>query len=167
MTIAQILLIDFDAEAISTRRVLERVPADKADWKPHSKSFTLGALATHVATLSNFGNTILTTPEMDLAVTKFPTHQFTTAEEVIEIAAGYAAEIRSNLAALSDDELQATWTMRFGEHEIFSGPRVLAYRVMFFNHLIHHRAQINVYLRQLDVAVPGIYGPSADEPFGA
>lgn len=167
MTIAEVLLIDFDAEAISTRRVLERVPSDKADWKPHDKSFTLGALASHVATLASFGNMILTTETLDLGATKFPTHQFTTAEDAVEAAAGFAAEIRTNLAALSDDALQGTWTLQFGEHVIFAGPRMLAYRVMFFNHLIHHRAQITVYLRQLGVAVPGIYGPSADERFGS
>ncbi|MGI4759031.1 MAG: DinB family protein [Janthinobacterium lividum] len=166
MTIAEILLIDFDAEAVSTRRVLERVPADKAGWQPHDKSFTLGALASHVATLASFGNMILTTGSLDLGATKFPTHQFTTAEEAVAAASGFAAEIRTNLAAMSDEDLQATWTLQFGEHKIFSGPRMLAYKMMFFNHLIHHRAQITVYLRQLDVAVPGIYGPSADEPFG-
>lgn len=165
MTIAEILLIDFDAEAISTRRVLERVPADKAGWKPHDKSSTLGALASHVATLASFGNMILSTDKLDLGTTKFPTHQFTTAEEAVEVAAGFAAEIRTKLSVMSDEDLQANWTLRLGEHKIFSGPRMLAYKVMFFNHLIHHRAQITVYLRQLDIAVPGIYGPSADEPF--
>ncbi|MGI4853501.1 MAG: DinB family protein [Janthinobacterium lividum] len=165
MTIAEILLLDFDSEAISTRRVLERVPADKADWKPHDKSFTLGALASHVATLASFGNMILSTDELDLGTTKFPTHPFTTAEEAVEVAAGYAAEIRTELAAMSDEDLQKTWTLRFGDHTIAAIPRMLAYRTMFFNHLIHHRAQITVYLRELDIAVPGIYGPSTDEPF--
>ena len=167
MTVAEVLLIDFDAEASSTRRVLERVPADKADWKPHEKSFTLGALASHVATLASFGNMILTTDELDLGAIKFPTHQFTTAEAAVEIASGFAAEIRSNLSKMSDEDLGKIWSLRFGEHAIFSGSRMLAYRSMFFNHLIHHRAQITVYLRELDIAVPGIYGPSADEPFSA
>lgn len=167
MTIADVLLIDFDAEAVSTRRVLERVPADKADWKPHDKSFTLGALASHVSTLATLGNLILTTDELDGAAYKWPAHQFTTTEAAVESAAGYAAEVRTHLAAMSDQALQASWSLRWGQQLIFTGQRMLAYRVMFFNHLIHHRAQITVYLRQLGVPVPGIYGPSADEPFGS
>ena len=167
MTIAEVLLLDFDAEALSTRRVLERVPADKADWKPHDKSFTLGALAGHVATLASFGNMILSMDELDLATTKFPSHQFTTAEEAVEIAAGLAGEIRSRLANSSDEDLQKTFTLRFGDHIINAKPRMMAYRFMFFNHLIHHRAQILVYLRMLGVSLPGLYGPSADEAFGA
>ena len=167
MTIAETLLIDFDAEASSTRRVLERVPADKAAWKPHDKSFTLGALASHVSTLATLGNLILTTPALDGAAYKWPAHQFTTTEAAVESAAGFAAEVRNNLAAMSDEALQANWSLRWGQHPIFTGSRMLAYRMMFFNHLIHHRAQITVYLRQLGVPVPGIYGPSADEPFGS
>ena len=165
MTIAEILLMDFDTEAVNTRRVLERVPADKADWKPHDKSFSLGALASHVSTLATLGNLILTTSDLDAATYKWPTHQFTSTEAILESAAGFAAEIRSNLAALSDEDLQESWTLRFRDQVVSSGPRMLAYRTMFFNHLIHHRAQITVYLRQLGVPVPGLYGPSADEPF--
>lgn len=138
---------------------------DKVDWKPHAKSFPLGALASHVSTLASFGNTILTTEEADIATMKFPVHQVTTIEALLETASGLAAEIRTNLAAMSDEDLTKTWTLRYGYHVISATTRMFAYRTMFFNHLIHHRAQITVYLRQLNVPVPGLYGPSADEPF--
>ena len=165
MTLAQSLLVDFDTEAISTRRVLERIPNDKGDWKPHAKSMAMGRLAMHVANLPLFGHTILSSPELDLGAAKFPPLIFTSAEDLLTHAAGSAAELRTTLASASDDDLQANWTLRWGDTLITTGSRALLYRSMFFNHLIHHRAQLTVYLRLLDVPVPGLYGPSADEPF--
>ena len=103
---------------------------------------------------------------MDVATFKFPVHLFTSTEDVLKTAAGFGAELRTVLAGLSDEDLMATWTMRFGDYVVAAGPKALQYRTMFFNHLIHHRGQLNVYLRELDIKVPGIYGPSADEPFG-
>ncbi len=163
MTIAETLLLDFDAEAIGTRRVLERVPADKADWKPHEKSRTLAQLALHVAHIPTFATPIFTLPEYNMATPRPQLAPFTTAEELVKIAAGAGAEMRTLLAGMSDDELKAEWTLRIGEHVITKGPRALMYRNLAFNHLIHHRGQLTVYLRLLDVPVPGVYGPSADE----
>jgi uncharacterized damage-inducible protein DinB len=163
MTIAEILLCDYDAECASTRRVLERVPDDKIDFKAHEKSMTLKALATHVAQLPMFGLTILTTPLLDMAVTPFPRAEFVSVAKLVEDAATASAKVRSTLAGMSDKELSADWTLRYGDHVIGTAPRYLMYRASFFNHLIHHRGQLNVYLRLLDVKVPGIYGPSADE----
>ena len=163
MNLAEALLADFDAEAIST--VLERIPDDKGDWKPHEKSMPMGRLAAHVATLPNFGLAVLTTPSLDLATATFPKLLFEGSAKLIESAAGAAAELRTALASLSDEQLQAEWSMSFGQHVIAKAPKHLLYRTMFFNHLIHPRGQLTVYLRLLDVAVPGIYGPSADEPF--
>lgn len=165
MTLAQSLLLDFDAEAVSTRRILDRIPADNADWKPHEKSMAIGRLAMHVAGLPTFGHTILSTPELDLGTTKFPSLAFTSAEELISHAAGAAAELRTTLAGASDEDLQTDWTLRWGDKVIGTGTRALMYRSMFFNHLIHHRGQLTVYLRLLDIPVPGLYSPSADEPF--
>jgi uncharacterized damage-inducible protein DinB len=168
MTISQILLLDFEAEAENTRRVLERVPDENMTWKPHEKSFALGNMAFHVATLPNFGNTLLSTDNMDLAAKmgNFPRYAGEGSQALLAMYDQAAAALRSTLAGMTDDELQANWTMTFGERTIADGPRMLLYRTMFFNHLIHHRGQLNVYLRLLGVAVPGIYGPSADEPFG-
>ena len=165
MTLAQSLLLDFDTEAISTRPLLERTPNDKGHWKPHEKSMPIGRLAMHVARLPSFGHTILSTPELDLGTAKFPALTFTTAEDLITHAAGAAAELRTSLASATDEDLEATWTLRWGDKVISTGTRALLYRSMFFNHLIHHRGQLTVYLRLLDIPVPGLYGPSADEPF--
>jgi len=165
MTIAQTLLLDFDAEAESTRRVLERVPEGNNDWKPRDKSMSLGTITAHVAGLPSFGLLILTTPAMNMP-DEFPSYHFTTAEAAVSHAAGAAAEIRTALNNLSDEDLLTDWSLNFNGQLLRRMPRAVCYRVMFFNHLIHHRGQFNVYLRLLDIAVPGIYGPSADEPFG-
>ena len=162
---------DFDTEAISTRRVLERVPDDKATWKPHDKSFALNNMAVHVATLPMFGLALLILTHGDGGhhdTTSSRSTNFTTAEKLVEVAAG-AGGRSAHQAGIDDRRRTAsgTWTLRFGEHVIATGTKHLLYRTMFFNHLIHHRGQLNVYLRLLDVKVPGIYGPSADEPFGS
>lgn len=167
MTTAEILLQDYDVEVSMTRRVLERIPDDKPDFKCHDKSMPLGKLAMHVATLPTFGKTILTTPNMDMAdpATKWPAQTFTTRDATLAAFDTNAAECRAALAACSDACLAEPWKFSFGEHVISNSPRSLAYRHMCFNHLLHHRAQLSVYLRLNDIPVPGLYGPSADEPF--
>jgi uncharacterized damage-inducible protein DinB len=166
MKISEVLLADFDSEVASTRRVLERVPEDKLDFKPHEKSMALKSLAVHVAGLPNFGHVILTTPSMDMAKTPFPKTEFESVAKLVETADAASARVRAVLAGLSDEELTASWEFRFGAHVISNSSRLVTFRTGCFNHLIHHRGQLNVYLRLLDVKVPGIYGPSADEPFG-
>jgi uncharacterized damage-inducible protein DinB len=167
MTTAEVLLQDYDMEMGMTRRTLERVPEDKPDFKPHEKSMAMGKLTMHVATLPAFGKTILTTPSLDLAHPSVPHPDMTFRTREIALAAfdAAAAEARAALAAASDSDLAATWKFSFGDKVISNSPRSLAFRHMFFNHLIHHRAQLGVYLRLNDVPVPGLYGPSADEPF--
>jgi uncharacterized damage-inducible protein DinB len=165
MTTSEVLLQDFDIEIASTRRTLERVPEDKVEFKPHEKSFSLGKLALHVATLPQFGTTILTTSNLDMATAKWPERIFVSRERLFSDFDACAAEARAALVAASDANLAEPWKLSFGEKVIVESPRSLAYRHMFFNHLIHHRAQLGVYLRLNDVPVPGVYGPSADEPF--
>jgi uncharacterized damage-inducible protein DinB len=165
MTTSEVLLQDFDIEIAMTRRVLERVPEEKIEFKCHDKSMPFGRLAVHVATLPHFGNTILTTPSMNLATAKWPDNTFVSREKLLADFDAAAAEVRASLAKASDADLAAAWAFTFGEKVISSSPRSLAFRHMFFNHLIHHRAQLSVYLRLNDIAVPGLYGPSADEPF--
>jgi len=169
MTTAELLLQDYDMEMAMTRRILERVPEDNPEYKCHDKSMALGKLAMHVATLPGFGTTILTTPGLDLATStrKWPDMTFRTREIALATFDAAASEARAELAKASDAELAAQWKFSFGEKVLSDGPRSLAFRHMFFNHLIHHRAQLGVYLRLNDVPVPGVYGPSADEPFGA
>jgi uncharacterized damage-inducible protein DinB len=167
MTTSEVLLQDYDIEMGMTRRILERVPEDNPDYKCHEKSMPLGRLAMHVATLPIFGKTILTTPSMDMKDPnhKWPDMTFVSSDAALATFDKTAAEARAALAAASDADLAAPWKFSFGDHVISDGPRSLAYRHMFFNHLIHHRAQLGVYLRLNDVPVPGVYGPSADEQF--
>jgi uncharacterized damage-inducible protein DinB len=167
MTTAEVLLQDYDIELASTRRTLERVPdsKDKSEYKPHDKSFTFGRLAVHVSELPKFGTTILTTPLLDMAATKWPERIFVSREKLLSDFDAFAAEARAALIGASDADLAQSWQLRFGEKVIVDNPRSLAFRHMFFNHMIHHRAQLGVYLRLNDIPVPGVYGPSADEPF--
>jgi uncharacterized damage-inducible protein DinB len=166
MTISEILLQDFDVEMKGTRTTLERIPANKPDFKCHDKSMPMGRLAVHVATLPRFGTTILTTPGMDLATTKWPTLVFESSEKLLADFDAIAAEARAALSKSSDSDLQQPWKFSFGDKLITNAPRSTAYRSMFFNHLIHHRAQLGVYLRLNDLPVPPLYGPSADDSMG-
>ena len=167
MKIADILLADFDVEIASTRRILERIPDEHSAFRPHEKSFELGKLAMHVATLPSFGHVILSTPGMDMADKshKWPDNTFRSRESLLSTFTSNANDCRASLAKLSDEQLQEPWRFAFGEHVIGNLPRFISYRMYFFNHFIHHRGQIAVYLRLRDVPVPGLYGPSADEPF--
>ena len=165
MTTAEVLLQDYDIEIANTRRTLERVPEDKPDYKPHEKSMPMGKLAVHVATLPRLGTFVLTTPSLDLTTAKWPDMTFVSRVKLLADFAALAAEARAALAASSDADLATPWKFSYGEHVLSNSPRSLAFRHMFFNHMIHHRAQLGVYLRLNDVPVPGVYGPSADEPF--
>jgi uncharacterized damage-inducible protein DinB len=165
MTTAEILLQDFDPEIANTRRVLERVPEDKTDFKCHDKSMPFGRLAVHVSTLPRLGITVLTTPGLDLATVKWPDMTFVSREKLLADFDALSAEVRAALAASSDATLAEPWKFSFGDKVISNNPRSLSYRHMFFNHLLHHRAQLGVYLRLNDIPVPGLYGPSADEQF--
>jgi DinB family len=164
--INDLLLIEFDEEANKTRALLERVPI-KADFKPHPKSAALGKLAPHVAELPGFGVTILTTPELDFG--KGPAREripFESAEGLVEAFEAGAAKLRSALKALPDNAWTEPWKLSFQGKPLFTGSRFLAYRQMFLNHLVHHRAQLGVYLRLNDVPLPATYGPSADDTMG-
>ncbi len=167
MTTAELLLQDYDAEMAGTRRTLERIPEDNPDYKPHEKSMAMGRLAMHVATLAKFGAYIMTEPGMDLLNSKFPQSDlvFKSRADLLAQFDKNAAETRALLAKATDAELAQDWKFTFGEHVISHRPRSATYRLMFFNHLMHHRAQLGVYLRLNDEKVPGLYGPSADEPF--
>ena len=165
MTIAETLLIDFDPEIDGTRRTLERIPEKDPQWKPHDKSMAIGRLALHVARLPEFCTQILTTDELNLATTKFPDLTFQSTAHLLSELERSAAEAKSVVASSSDEDLKKIWKLSFGDRVIVEAPRMVLYRTMFLNHMVHHRAQLGVYLRNLNVPVPGLYGPSADEPF--
>jgi uncharacterized damage-inducible protein DinB len=165
MTISEILLQDFDSEISNTRRTLERVPEGKNEFKCHDKSMPFGKLAMHCATMPLFGHYIIEDDGMDLAAPKRP-HiplDFTTTAAALQQLDEAAAKCRASLAAATDEELSAPWRFSWGENLISNVSRSLTYRTMFFNHLIHHTAQLGVYLRLNDIPVPSLYGPSADE----
>ena len=165
MSIAEVLLQDFDKEISNTRRTVERVPEGRNDFKCHDKSMPLGKLAQHCATLPMFGYYILEDDSMDMAAPKRP-HMpldFTTAAAALQVLDEAAAKCRASLAVASDEHLSARWRFSFGEHLIANDKRSVCFRQMFFNHLVHHTAQLGVYLRLNDLPVPALYGPSADE----
>lgn len=166
MSINELLLLELDAEVKNTRASLERVPADKKDFTPHSKSTTLGRLAAHIAQLPSFGLTILTTPELDFAKGSIAPLQFESPEQLVKALDEGAAKVRTALQNTRDEAWKENWKLSFQGKSIFSGSRFLAYREMFLNHLVHHRAQLGVYLRLNDKPVPAIYGPSADDKMG-
>jgi uncharacterized damage-inducible protein DinB len=162
--LAQTLLPELDHELTLTRRVLERVPAAQLGWQPHPKSMTLAHLAAHTADLLGGIGTTMYTTEMDLA--QFdggrPAHPTTTAELLASLDAS-GEKARAALTAAEPEDFDQTWTLRHGAHPIMRHSRAEVVRHLI-SHTVHHRGQLSVYLRLLDVPVPGIYGPSADEP---
>ena len=166
MLTSELLLPEFDAEMKTTRTMLERVPYDKKDFAPHAKSMTMEKLAPHLAELPGFGLTILTTPELDFSnAPSRPRPPFEPAGLLKFFDEG-AAKTRAALAALPDSAWTNNWTLSFQGKTIFNGQKFLAYRQMFLNHLVHHRAQLGVYLRMNDKPLPATYGPSADDRMG-
>jgi len=165
MTISEGLLSEFDEEVAKTRKTLERVPADKPEFAPHEKSMPMGKLAAHVAQLTEFGLTVLTAPGLDFASGTYKPLKFESAEQLVKVLDESAAKVRGALANTSDDAWKESWKLAFEGKTIFEKSRFLAYREMFLNHVVHHRAQLGVYLRLNGVPVPSTYGPSADEPF--
>jgi len=166
MPINEFLLPEFDAEMKKTRTTLERVPTDKKDFAPHTKSMPLGKLAPHVAQLAGFGLTILTTPELDFSKGSYKPLPFESVPQLLEAFDDGAAKVRAALEATPDKAWTEPWKLSFQGKAIFEGPRFLAYRQMFLNHLVHHRAQLGVYLRLNNQPVPATYGPSADDTLG-
>jgi uncharacterized damage-inducible protein DinB len=162
MPIKDGLLVEFDHEMATTRKLLERVPEEKLGWKPHAKSMSLGGLATHLANLPRWGGTILNQSFFDLADSPPNLQEKTSRAEILAAFDEDAKQARASLDK-TDAELMAPWALKRGGHEIFSLPRMAAFRTFVLYHIVHHRGQLSVYLRLNDVPVPAIYGPSADE----
>ena len=161
--LSQAFIAEIKHEAASTKRMLERVPEGKFDFKPHEKSMSLGRLASHVAELPGFLQGILTIDDFDFEKGHYKPSHANTPEELMNVFQEKLDEVLQTLENTSDEKMQTIFTLRMGEHVIVSIPRIVAVRSMGMNHLIHHRGQIAVYLRLLDIPVPGMYGPSADE----
>jgi len=165
MKLSETLLPEFDQEMANTRKVLERVPEEKLSWKPHPKSFAMGALATHVAMIPGWGTFTLEGDSFDLAApgATTPPPPAGSRKELLELFDSNVAKFRAALVGAEDEHLLAPWSLVKGSQTIFTMPRLAVLRSMIMNHSIHHRAQLGVYLRLNDVPVPGLYGPSADE----
>ena len=162
MALADALLPEFDHEMSTTRKLLERVPDGKFDWKPHEKSMTLGALAQHVATIPMWGSETLKKSAVDIGGTaQLPA--LGTRDAILAAFDTNVAGARAALVGASDAEMMAPWTLKSGGHTIFTMPRAAVWRGFVVSHLVHHRGQLSVYLRLQDVPLPSIYGPSADE----
>ena len=163
MNMIDALLPEFDREMTTTRKVLERVPDESLGWKPHPKSFSLGELASHVAGLPTWASETLNKSEFDAGITRPPVALPSRGDVLAAFDANTSAA-RAAMVGKSDAELMAVWALKRNGTTIFSMPKAAVLRSFVLNHLIHHRGQLSVYLRLLDVPVPSIYGPSADEP---
>ena len=166
MPIKNLLLTEFDEEVKKTRAVLERVPAGNSDFAPHHKSMPLGRLAPHVAELAGFGLTVLTESGLDFSQRRVSPLPFESAAQLVQVFDEGAAKVRQALEVAPDHAWEEPWKLSFQGKTIFEGTRFLAYRQMFVNHIVHHRAQLGVYLRLIGQPVPATYGPSADERLG-
>lgn len=157
------LIAELKHESASTKKILERVPMDKKDWKPHEKSMTLGKLATHVADIPHWTTDIIHIDDFDFQKNLKP-QNVATHEELMKLFEERRDKAIEDLENIKDDEFGKIWTVRSGDQVYFQLPKVVAIRGWSFSHLYHHRGQLSVYLRLLDVPIPGMYGPSADEP---
>ena len=160
MSIAESLLPEFDQEMATTRKLLERVPSDKGQWKPHPKSFALGHLAQLVARMPGWLTNITRNTELNL--TGAPGYSFETTDTLLGEFDRNVREARQALRSTTDADLTVPWSLKSGERVLFTAPRGAVVR-QTINHLIHHRGQLSVYLRLNDVPLPSIYGPTADE----
>jgi uncharacterized damage-inducible protein DinB len=157
------LLPEFDHEMAVTRHALERAPESDFAWKPHEKSWSLGALATHLANLPTWSGAIIGRPELDLPDSSPKTPMAATVRELLERFDTNVAEARKLVVASTDGEWLAMWTFKKEGHVLFTLPRFAAFRGFVLNHSIHHRGQFSVYLRLRNIPVPAMYGPTADE----
>jgi uncharacterized damage-inducible protein DinB len=163
---AEALIAELQAEAPATRCVLERVPGDRLDWRPHPKSMSLGQLARHVASLPGAISGLAALDSLDAATAGFKQAPAESSEALLASHDASVAQARDYLAGLTEETAMAPWRLSHGDRELFTLPRVALLRTLAFNHLYHHRGQLTVYLRLLGVPVPSVYGPSADEnPF--
>lgn len=166
MSLSETLLEELQHESLGTRRILSRVPADKLGWQPHEKSMTLGRLAAHIAEIPGWLFETIKQEELDFATADFTPTPLDDKDALMQAFEKNLAKGLSALQGVDNDSMLQTWTLRHGEHIIFRMPRIGVVRGMVLNHMVHHRGQLSVYLRLLNIPVPGMYGPSADEMGG-
>jgi len=165
MAIGQSMLPEFEHEMANTRKTLERIPDEKFEWTPHQKSFPMGKLATHVANLPSWTSLTIEQDEFDMAPNgeQVKTPECHSQKELLDTFDANVAKARESLAGVTDERMFQSWALLAGGNQLFAMPRVAVLRSFVMNHIIHHRAQLGVYLRLNEIPVPSIYGPSADE----
>lgn len=161
--ISTALIAEMEQEAKTARTCLERIPADKFAWKPHEKSMAFGQLASHIAEMFGWTPATIQQSELDFAKIDYKPFEPRSTEELLEFFDKNVAEAIDVLKNTGDDVYMENWTMRNGDTVYFTMPKIATMRSVVLNHIIHHRGQLSVYLRLNDIAVPQIYGPSADE----
>jgi uncharacterized damage-inducible protein DinB len=166
MSLSQMLIPEIEHEAKKTRAYFERLPDDKLDWTPHPKSMPLGKLATHIVEMYGWGTGTMLYPEYNMNPPDGPAYQPPgpmKREALLEMFDTSVKDFVAAVAAASDESWGETWSLKSGEHVLFAMPRAAVIRDMILNHIVHHRAQLGVYYRLNDIAVPQTYGPTADE----
>jgi uncharacterized damage-inducible protein DinB len=163
MTMMELLIEEFDHEAQTTRKHLERLPEEKLEWRPHEKSFTAGGLASHIVDCVSWAHSILNQDEIDVDPATYKFYQATSVADLLKTFDDKVTGCRRALAGVTDEAMLQIWRLKIRGKVQVQKPRMAALRDFTLSHLIHHRGQFSVYLRLLDVAVPGSYGPSADE----
>ncbi len=163
MSVKSSFIAELKQEAVSTQKLLERVPIGSVSWKPHEKSMSLGRLATHIAELASWVTEILTTEEIDFGTREFKPTIANSVEELLEIYRKNLDKALATLEATPDEEFDKPWVVKNDGQVLFTMPKGVCVRGWAYSHLYHHRGQLTVYLRMLNVPLPAIYGPSADE----
>lgn len=166
MNYADTILPEFDQEMANTRKVLERIPEDKLDWKPHPKSNTIGWNANHLAEMAGWVEGTLTQTEWELAPEggkRYESPKLTNRQEILDLFDKNVVEARQAFTAVKDEAMGETWSLLEGGKALFTMPRAAVIRGFVLNHAVHHRAILCVYLRLNDIPVPGMYGPSGDD----
>ena len=163
-SVAAKLAAEIQHEADSSKRCLERIPADKFSWKPHEKSMEMGKLASHVAEMFSWTSAVLPHSELDFAKMDYTPFDPQSTDDLVEFLNKSVNEAIETLSNTPDEAFLENWTLRKGDDVYFTLPKIAVMRDFVINHIIHHRAQLTVYMRLNDIPVPGLYGPSADEP---
>jgi uncharacterized damage-inducible protein DinB len=162
MRLKDLLLVEYDHEVGTTKRLIERAPEDQLAWKPHDRSMSLGGLATHLGQIVAWSGPLLNDTSFDLAQARPPVEAHTSRAAIVDAFDRTTAEARRSMDK-TDAEYESVWTLKRDGHVLFTLPRIVAFRSFVLSHMIHHRGQLSVYLRLLNVPVPAIYGPTADE----
>jgi len=156
------LLALYDREMATTRRLIERIPSDKMDWKPHPKSTSMAGIGRHLAHMITWGRLGLTATHSDVA-DRAPAPPTSSPDDIVRMFDANVAAVRALIAGMTDAELAETWSLDYQGRTVLASTRYEVVRSMILNHMIHHRGQLSVYLRLNDIPVPSIYGPTADE----